>query len=115
MTRQLWAIVLAGASAAASGQVLTQRPSPSSTSAPSSEVAAALAPATMPLTVTAGTPLKVALDKEVRIRKTGQPIHGKLVEPVYAFDKLVLPAGTEVIGKVASIETVSKYSCGSGQ
>ena len=53
---------------------------------------------TIPLEVPTGTPLPVVLDKEVRIRKTGQPIHGKIAEPIYAFDKLVVPAGSEVTG-----------------
>jgi hypothetical protein len=44
----------------------------------------------------------------VRIRKMGQPVHGKVIEPVYAFDKLVVPAGSEVNGKIAQIEAVSK-------
>jgi hypothetical protein len=38
------------------------------------------------LTVQKGTALQVVLDREVRVRKVGQPIHGRLVEPVYAFD-----------------------------
>jgi hypothetical protein len=58
--------------------------------------------------VPTGTPLKVALDQEVRVQKVGQPIHGKLVEPVYAFDKLVVPAGTEVIGQISAIDGVTK-------
>jgi len=65
-------------------------------------------PVSIPLTIPAGTPLKIALDKEVRIRSAGQPVHGKVVEPVFAFDKLVIPAGTEVNGKVAEIEAVAK-------
>lgn len=63
--------------------------------------------ATIPLTVVAGTPLKVALDEEVRIRKVGEPVHGKTTEPLYAFDKLLVPAGSEVTGKIAEIEAVS--------
>ena len=59
------------------------------------------------LTVAEGTALQVVLDREVRIRKVGQPIHGRLVEPVYAFDKLVLPIGTEVAGHISQIESVS--------
>ena len=55
----------------------------------------------------AGTPLPVVLDKEVRIQKAGQPIHGKIAEPVYAFDKLVVPAGSEVTGSVTRIAGVS--------
>jgi hypothetical protein len=50
----------------------------------------------------------VALDQEVRIRKVGQPVHGKTTEPIYAFDKLLIPAGSDVIGKVAEIDPVSK-------
>ena len=61
----------------------------------------------IPLTVPEGTPFQVVLEKEVRIRKVGQPIRGKIAEPVYAFDKLVVPAGSEVIGKVSRIRSVS--------
>ena len=63
--------------------------------------------AAIPLEVPVGTPLPVVLDQEVRIRKTGQPIHGKIAEPVYAFDKLVVPAGSEVTGSVTRISGVS--------
>jgi len=63
-------------------------------------------PVTMPISVAAGTPIKVALDSEVRVRSVGQAIHGKTVEPVYAFDKLLIPAGTVVNGKVAAIDGV---------
>jgi hypothetical protein len=62
---------------------------------------------TVALTVPKGTPIQVALDKEVRIEKTGQPVHGHVVEPVYAFDKLVIPTGTEVTGQIAKVEGVS--------
>ena len=61
---------------------------------------------TVPMSVAAGTPIKVALDSEVRVRNVGQAIHGKTVEPVYAFDKLLIPAGTVVNGKVAAIDGV---------
>jgi hypothetical protein len=64
-------------------------------------------PGTIALEVPAGTPLPVVLDKEVRIQKAGQPIHGKIAEPVYAFDKLVVPAGSEVTGSVTRIASVS--------
>ncbi|MGA8493785.1 MAG: hypothetical protein WB711_25420 [Terriglobales bacterium] len=93
------------------GQTLTTRPATPVT--PSSSVSSP-APApeesadSISLTVPAGTPLKVALDQEVRLRKVGQPIHGKVVEPVYSFDKIVIPAGSDVTGKVAGIDGVSK-------
>jgi hypothetical protein len=60
------------------------------------------------LTVPVGTPVKVSLDREVRLRSVGQALHGRVVEPLYAFDRLVVPAGTEVLGRVAAIEGVSK-------
>jgi hypothetical protein len=65
-------------------------------------------PVTLPLTVPSGTPIKVALGQEVRIREVGQPIHGKTTEPVYAFDKLLIPVGTPVNGKVSAIDAVPK-------
>ena len=63
-------------------------------------------PVTMQMSVPAGTPINVALDSEVRIRKAGQAIHGKTTEPVYAFDKLLIPMGTTVNGKIAAIDPV---------
>lgn len=63
---------------------------------------------TVAMTVPSGTPIKVALDGEVRIREVGQAIHGKTTEPVYAFDKLLIPVGTPVNGKVSAIDAVSK-------
>ena len=62
----------------------------------------------VPMSVAAGTPIKVALDAEVRVREVGQAIHGKTTEPVYAFDKLLIPVGTVVNGKVSGIDAVPK-------
>jgi hypothetical protein len=62
---------------------------------------------TVDLTVTAGTALQAVLDREVRIRRVGQAIHGHVADPVYAFDKLVVPAGTKVNGKISEIGEVS--------
>jgi len=63
---------------------------------------------TIALTVARKTPLQIVLDREVRIKKAGQPIRGRLVQPVYAFDRLVAPAGTEVDGHIARIGTLSR-------
>jgi hypothetical protein len=89
------------------GQTLSTRPA-ASTPPPPTSVPLPAPTSSIALTVPAGTPLKVALDREVRIRAVGQAVHGKVVEPVYSFDKLVVPAGSEVIGKIAGIEGVSK-------
>jgi hypothetical protein len=74
---------------------------------PGASAADSGSPGTISLEVPAGTPLPVVLDKEVRIQKAGQPIHGKIAEPVYAFDKLVVPAGSEVTGSVTRIAGAS--------
>jgi hypothetical protein len=60
------------------------------------------------LAVPKGTPLQVALDQEVQLKKVGQPIHGRIVEPVYAFDHVVIPVGSEVTGHVTRIEGVTR-------
>ena len=65
-------------------------------------------PDTMSLTVPSGTTLQVALDKEVKVKRVGQPIHGLLVEPVYAFDQEVVPVGSEVAGRITEIERVTR-------
>jgi hypothetical protein len=62
------------------------------------------------LVVTAGTPLRIAIDDTIALTRIGQEIHGTLVEPVYAYDRLVLPAGARVTGHVASLETPTKGS-----
>jgi hypothetical protein len=59
------------------------------------------------LTVPMNTALQVVLNQEVRVKKVGQPITGRIAEPVYAFDKLVVPAGAEVAGRITKIEAVS--------
>jgi hypothetical protein len=62
---------------------------------------------TIPLTVPKGTAVQVVLDQELKIQKVGQYLHGRVAEPVYAFDKLVVPAGTEVTGQITQLEGVS--------
>jgi hypothetical protein len=83
---------------------------PPATSADDSKVVPAVrAPTeTVSLIVPKGMAVQVALDKEVRIRKVGQSISGHVVEPVYAFDKLVVPVGTTVTGQITKIGDVSK-------
>ena len=82
--------------------VLTKRPAPAITSE-----ASPVLTQTIPLTVLKGTPVQVALDDEVRVRSAGQSIRGHVIEPVYAFDKLVIPVGTLATGQIKEIEDVS--------
>ena len=53
--------------------------------------------------IPAGVPLRVALARRVAIKRVGEPIEGRLVEPIYRFDGMVLPAGVLVEGHVAAI------------
>jgi hypothetical protein len=64
-------------------------------------------PVKITLEVPAGTPLRIVLEQEVRIRKAGQPIQAKIAEPVYAYDKLVVPAGSEAGGRITRISGVT--------
>jgi hypothetical protein len=59
------------------------------------------------MTVPDGTALQVVLGREVRVRKIGEPITGRVVQPVYAFDRLVIPAGTVVTGRLSAIGPVA--------
>jgi hypothetical protein len=62
------------------------------------------------LTLNAGRPLDVVLDQRVTIKAVGQAVNGVLVEPLYAYDRVVVPAGTKVLGHVAALEGVSKVA-----
>src|SRR3989442_2402818 len=60
------------------------------------------------LVVDAGTPLRVALDQRVKIKHVGQAVTATVVEPVYAFDRIVVPAGARVVGHLEKLEGPSK-------
>jgi hypothetical protein len=75
---------------------------------PASSVPSAYAPLqSVALSIPTGTPLQMALDQEVHVKKVGQPIHGRIVEPVFAFDHIVIPIGSEVTGQVTKIGEIS--------
>jgi hypothetical protein len=60
------------------------------------------------LLVDEGTPLRVAVERRVIITGVGQRIEAVLVDPVYAYDRIVLPIGTRVLGHVEQRTGVSK-------
>ena len=118
MSRRLLSALFLSWSCASYVQAQEASPTPVQTSVPESDPALshrpaslratdAAKPATVPLTVPTGTPMQVALDREIRIQKVGQTLPGRIVEPIYAFDKLVIPVGTEVSGQITRIEPVS--------
>ncbi|HEY2384238.1 MAG TPA: hypothetical protein VGK48_23945 [Terriglobia bacterium] len=63
--------------------------------------------AIVPLTLDQGFPLKVVITERVQ-SKLGEPVHGKIADPVYAFDREVIPAGTEILGKVTGLRPAGK-------
>ena len=83
----------------------------SGTAIPASETSGAIPhvpPVRMvPIIVPAGTPLQIALDEEVRVKEQGQVVHGKVMEAVYAFDRVVIPEGSVVTGHIKKLEDIS--------
>src|ERR1700687_461353 len=65
-------------------------------------------PQSIPLTVPASVPLRLYQTKRVS-KRVGAPVDAKLVGPVYAFDHEVIPVGTQEIGHVSSLQSVSKW------
>lgn len=90
------------------GQTLKTRSPESRAQEPAPSIQIEPQPVMVPMSIPSGTPIKVALDSEVRIQRVGQPIHGKTTEPIYAFDKLLIPVGTTVQGKVSAIDAIPK-------
>jgi hypothetical protein len=64
--------------------------------------------ASLRLVVAEGTPLRVALERRVVIKGVGQQVEAVLVEPVFSYDRIVIPAGTRVLGHVEQRTGVSK-------
>lgn len=62
----------------------------------------------VPLVVPAGTPLRLEVEKTTFPKHVGDVVRARLAEPVYAFDKEVIPAGTEVVGHVTEFTEARK-------
>jgi hypothetical protein len=94
------------------GPPATQQPTLSQrSSAPASSLAptnSPVSPSPVELIVPAGTPIRVALEKKVPINHSGDTVTARVVEPVYAFDRMVVPAGSELTGKVSAVIPASK-------
>src|SRR5260221_4717931 len=52
------------------------------------------------IVVSAGRPIRIALDSTVTARHVGQRVTGTLVDDVYAYDRVVLSAGALVSGHI---------------
>ncbi len=63
--------------------------------------------AVVPLTVDKDFPLSIVLTEKIPL-KLNETVHARTVEPVYAFDREVIPPGTEILGKVTGLRSVGK-------
>src|SRR6267143_3272231 len=61
------------------------------------------------IVVGAGSDLRCRLEKGLRITRSGEPITAKLVEPVYAGEKIAIPEGSTVKGHISSISSAPRH------
>ncbi len=61
----------------------------------------------VPLEVPAGTPLRVYLTRRAWYHR-GQEVQAKTAEPVWAFDRVVIPAGAVLDGSIVELKPVAK-------
>ena len=65
-------------------------------------------PPPLELVIDAGVPLRVMLKKSMPVKKVGQLIHAFTTEPIYSFDRVVIPKDTEVDGHISGLLSPSK-------
>lgn len=68
----------------------------------------AAAQAQIPLTVVQGVPLHIRLKNRVPIKRVGAPVDGVLERTVYVYDRPVIPADSEALGRVIKVENASR-------
>ena len=59
-------------------------------------------------TLPAGTILAVQLDSDASM-KAGTPVYGHITEAAYAHDKLVIPSGTHITGKIVELQPAAHH------
>src|SRR5262245_53603028 len=62
----------------------------------------------IPLTVDKGFPLQVRLAEKTQLKQNA-PVHATVTEPIYAFDREVIPAGAEVDGTITGFQKAGKW------
>src|SRR6202051_4545220 len=72
------------------------------------QTAAGMETPTISLSVPSGAPLRLYLTKRIS-KRIGAPVEAKLLEPVFAFDREVIPAGTVAQGQVSRVQPVGKW------
>jgi hypothetical protein len=86
--------------------VLRQRPTPTTPASPSPAKAVS-SPATHTAILPIGLPLRIQLDHRYRMRQ-GEMITGRLIDPVYFGDHIVLPKNTVVHGTITRLQPIGK-------
>jgi len=66
--------------------------------------------ATIELVVEKGRPVRVAIAETSTLKRVGQTVTATVVEPVYAYDRIVIPAGAQVVGRVTALDQPPKAS-----
>jgi hypothetical protein len=62
----------------------------------------------VPLTVDRGFTLPVQLTEKLRFEENGS-VYATVIEPVYAFDREVIPSGTELEGKIIAFQKAGRW------
>ncbi|HEV2500143.1 MAG TPA: hypothetical protein VGY31_11250, partial [Terriglobia bacterium] len=62
----------------------------------------------VPLIIEKGVPLQISLEKAIPVKHEGIPVRGRLVKPIYVFNQMVIPAGSQVLGSVSRVDRVSR-------
>lgn len=66
-------------------------------------------PEAQKVTIGAGVPLHVVVDRRVSYTNKGRTVSGRLSQPIYGFDRVVVPVGTIVLGEIAEVHGVGKF------
>lgn len=69
----------------------------------SDKAAPSIPQSTIELAVPKGVPIRVSLKRSVNIKKIGQPIQAYVTESIYVFDRVVIPKGSEVDGRIVAL------------
>ena len=59
------------------------------------------------LNVPSGAPLRLYITQKVS-KRLGAPVYGRIMEPVFAFDREVVPVGSEITGRVSGLKSPGK-------
>jgi hypothetical protein len=61
---------------------------------------------TFPLVVPEGAPFEISIDRRIPLGRVGEPVEAHLVQPIFAFNQLVIPEGSRVTGHVVRLDSV---------